>query len=615
MALYCPKKWTAANPEDEKEYNYYMDSAYRWIVMKRANLLPSLFWPLISLLLFVNPPASAEVNARLSHTTTSQDEPVTLQLEIKGQNDAYPDLSILDQDFEILSRSQQQSVRVVNGRRSVTRGVNLTLLPKRLGNLKVPAIPVGTEHSPALSLEVLANLPETDDGGQPAAFIRMDLDKTEAYVQQEVILTVRLFLAEGVRGESISEPEPSLEHTQVRFLDEQQYQTQQDGNNYLVVERHYAIHAQQTGHLQLGGVRFRGHRGEPGQVPFNRLPGPFQSPASQPRIVRARSDQAELDILPPPGAFTGKYWLPARNLQLVESGLNSTGDLIAGKPATRHIMLIADGLSAAQLPSIELDLPDGIKQYPERPYDRDQVLREGISGSRHLAITLVASEPGRYDLPAVEIPWWNTETDRQEVARLPALTLDVAPGQPGITSPTTPQTFTNPSGATEIPFASLEEPQQESSQEAHSGSSWLVWFLATGWLITLLGWWYKSRHKRPKAHPPVQRPVAAPPPPKNEATEILEALVSAYRMTNMESAKRAWLRWGEQLWPDNPPGNLSRLADRCSPKVASAVRALDKAIYSPAHEFEWVRFSPRELLAKDTPEQAKPGTRDKLASV
>jgi hypothetical protein len=82
----------------------------------------------------------------------------------------------------------------------------------------------------------------------------------------------------------------------------------------------------------------------------------------------------------------------------------------------------------------------------------------------------------------------------------------------------------------------------------------------------------------------------------------------------MESAKRAWLRWGEHLWPENPPGNLSRLAERCSPKVANAVRALDKAIYSPAHEFDWVRFSPRELLDKDASKPAKAGNRDKLAS-
>jgi hypothetical protein len=493
--------------------------------------------------------------------------------------------------------------------------MNLTLLPKRLGALKIPAISVGDEHSSPLNLEVVANQAATDESGEPSAFIRLDVDKTEAYLQQQVILTARLYLAEGVRGESISDPEPSLTNTQVRFLGEEQYQTQQDGRNYLVVERHYAINAMQTGHLQLSGVHFRGHREEPGHAPFNRMPGPFQASGKPPHIVRASSDQAELDILPPPGAFTGDNWLPARNLQLVESGLNSAGPLTAGKPATRHIMLIADGLSASQLPSLELNLPEGIKEYPERPYDRDQVLREGISGSRHLAVTLMATQPGHYELPTIEVPWWNTETNQQEIARLPALSLEVAPGQPGVSPAETPQAFTNDSGRTETPFASLEESWQEPTEEENSGHSWLVWFLAAGWVLTLFAWWHNSRRKRSRPPSPAPVPAATPSEQaKNEVDDILDALATAYRVTNMESAKKAWLRWGEHLWPENPPSNLSRLADRCTPKVASAVRALDKAIYSPAHEFNWVTYSPRELLEKDATNQAEHGSRNKLAS-
>jgi hypothetical protein len=599
-----------------KEYNYFMDSSLRWSVMKRKYLPHYLFRVFITLLLFLSLPTQAEVNTRLSHNIITQDEPVNLLLEIKGDNDAFPDLSVLDQDFEILGRSQHESVRVINGHRSVTRGVNLTLLPKRLGTLKIPPIPVGKERSSALSLDVVANRVEADEPGEAEAFIRLDLDKNEAFVQQEIILTVRLYLAEGVWGESISEPEPSLPQTQIRLLDEEQYQTQQDGRNYLVIERRYAVHALQTGQLQLGGIRFRGHLGGQGQAPFKRLPGAFQPPGAQQHVVRATSDHVELDILPPPGSFTGKQWLPARNLQLVESGLNSAGHLTAGKPATRHIMLIADGLSAAQLPAIELDLPDGMKQYPERPYDRDQALREGISGSRHLAITLVATEPGRYELPAIEIPWWNTETKRQEIARLPAVGLEVAPGQPGVSPAQPPQPFTSHYAQTEAPFAGLEETWQEEqgSEESKSGSSWLVWFLTTGWLVTLVGWWYSIRRKRPKAPAPVPAPEAVTQQPQNTTADIIEVLASAYRMTNMESARKTWLRWGEQQWPDNPPGNLSRLAERCPPQVASAVLALDKAIYSPAHEFDWVRYSPRELLKKESQGEASSADRQRISA-
>ena len=299
----------------------------------------------------------------------------------------------------------------------------------------------------------------------------------------------------------------------------------------------------------------------------------------------------------------------------MESGLNSAGPLTAGKPATRHIMLIADGLSAAQLPPIELELPQGLKQYPEHPYDRDQVLKEGISGSRHVAITLVATEPGSYTLPALDIPWWNTETDREETARLPALTLQVAPGEPGFSPAQTPQSFALPSEQTQTPFVDLEESWKEPHEEDDSGGSWLVWFLAAGWLITLLGWWRSVQRKRSKAPPSPASPDVPPPQAADTKGDIIEALASAYRVTNQESARRAWLRWGEYVWPENPPSNLSRLAERCSPKIARAVLALDKAIYSPAHEFDWVKYSPRELLEQDAPLRTDSSRRDKLASV
>lgn len=552
----------------------------------------------------------AEINARLSRTTTSQDEPVTLRLEIRGENDAFPDLSGLEQDFEILGRSQQQSVTVINGQRSKTRGLTLTLLPKSLGTLTVPPIPVGTEQSAPLSLEVVVTQTEADSANELGAFIQLEVSKAEAYLQEEVVLTVRLYLAEGVWGESISEPQPSLQHTQVRFLNEEQYQTQQDSRNYLVVERRYAIYAYQAGQLELGGISFRGRSGgPPGGSFFNPMTGPFGTQGPEQRIVRATSDQAKLKILPPPETFTGQHWLPARNLQIVESGLNSAGPLTAGKPATRHIMLIGDGLTTAQLPPIELEIPEGIKQYPERPHDRDNVLLEGISGSRQVAITLVASEAGNYALPAIEIPWWNTETDRQEIARLPALALRVAPGRPDFSPALAPQPFTTSSGETDAPFAGLEAIPETSQQNGDSATNGLLWLLTAGWLITLFGWWYSSRRKEPTAPPP-------PPPqvidqlPKDNAAQIVDALTIAYHEADQESARKAWLRWGEQLWPENPPSNLSRLAERCPQPVANAVLALDKAIYSPEHLVGWVRFSPGELLEQNKQEGSdeKPAT-------
>ncbi|MEW8207035.1 MAG: hypothetical protein AB2746_12990, partial [Candidatus Thiodiazotropha taylori] len=47
----------------------------------------------------------AQVQSRLSHQVTGLDQPVQLTIEIDGGEDLSPDLTPLEQDFEILSRS------------------------------------------------------------------------------------------------------------------------------------------------------------------------------------------------------------------------------------------------------------------------------------------------------------------------------------------------------------------------------------------------------------------------------------------------------------------------------------------------------------------------------
>lgn len=557
-------------------------------------------------------PVFAEVSAQLSKSTTSLDEPVKLSLQIKGDNDATPDLSPLEKNFEILGRSQQQNISIINGHMSKTRGLNLTLLPKALGKINIPPIPVGNEASQPLILQVVESLTLAGDSAEASAFIQLELSQTKAYLQQEVLLTVRLYQADGVRGESLAEPQASLPDTLVKLLHEEQYQAEHEGKSYRVVERRYAVYAYQTGPLQLGEIRYRGRSGSASRSIFNLMRDPFSNNLGESRIVRANSDPVTLEILPVPTAFSGKRWLPARNLQIVESGLSEADGLTAGKPVTRRIMLFADGLMAAQLPSIELEIPAGVKQYPERPQNKDNESRDGVSGSRQTSVTLVATEPGSYDLPAIEIPWWNTQTDREEIARLPAVSMQVMPAIAGSNLSKPQQTALEiPAESTESAASNAEEQFNQSSVESSPFPGWLVWLLGTGWLVTLVGWWLSHRRKPQAAVTPVTE-TEPEESPVDELSAILADLDRAYAEKDREAARLAWLRWGQYRWPENPPGNLNRLAERSTEKITLAVIALDRAFYSPGHQEGWGLFNPHELLQQSKPRRAQPIERGKL---
>ncbi len=552
----------------------------------------------------------AEVNVKLSHSTTSLEQPVRLKLQIEGENDASPDLSVLKQDFEILGRSSSQNISIINGKMSKNQGLTLTLLPKKTGKLTIPPIPVGEESSTPLTLDVVEIMQNSEAADSTSAFILLELNKSQAYLQEEIILTVRVYQAEGIRGEALTEPVTSLPDTVMRLLHEEQYQAEHEGQSYQVIERLYTIYAYQTGKLELGEVRYRGRSGSRPSI-FNLMRNPFSDPIQESKIIHATSEQLTLEILPAPSDYTGKRWLPARNLQIVERDIHSNGPILAGNPASRQIMVFADGLTSSQLPVIEMALPQGLKHYPERPQVRDSLSREGVSGSRQTGVTLVATEPGSYILPAIEIPWWNTETNQQELARLPAVNLEILPNLGSISQSTQapyPQ-------ATE--YETIPEPQSKDKpgaalqeNEDSSFPTWLVWLLGAGWLATLLGWWISHRREQPSEPIAPTETIALE--PQDELPEIADALESAYQMADQEAARAAWLRWGKYHWPGNPPSNLNRLAKRCSHNTALAVTSLDRSIYSPENPNDWDVFNPRELLETSVEPRSERTRRESL---
>jgi hypothetical protein len=535
----------------------------------------------------------ADVQAILSQQSTSLDQPVRLRLQIEGDQELSPDLSVLEKDFEILGRSSQQSISVINGQMSAKRSLMLTLLPKREGTLSIPPIQIGQETTDALTLQVTEQSQEPTQNGQKQAKIELSLNKDSAYLEEEVILTLRLFQAPGVSGEALTMPEASSADTQLKLIHEDRYNRQQDGTEYRVLEQVYAVFASQPGTLTLSGAQFRGHSGG-SRDPFLSLFGnSFNTPQQTGRIIRSESNSVSLEIMPIPDTFTGDRWLPARNLQIVESGLDDQNAAIAGKPLTRKIMLIADGLMSSQLPVLDQQMPPGLKLYPERPQLNDRTSRKGYSSTLQQSLTLIATNEGSYTLPALEIPWWNTETQQQEVARLAAREISFMPN-PAIPDPPSSQTGSQ-SGDTGIQEESESSDQSAAAVSSQPALPWLAILMGLAWLLTLFAWWISSRRNRPAAKSVQPKPL-----PTNTSQDalkqILERLASAYQDQDAVAARSIWLEWARLNWPDNPPNNLSRLARRCDKDLAAAVNALERTLYSPTAQSSWSTYKVLQLI-------------------
>ncbi|MEJ2622205.1 MAG: BatD family protein [Candidatus Thiodiazotropha sp.] len=553
---------------------------------------------LIILLLWL--PASqlqAAVESRLSHQITSLDQPVQLTIEVESEQDLSPDLSPLQADFEILGRSTQQSISVVNGNMSAKRSLTLTLLPLRTGSLTIAPIQVGDQTTKPLTLQVEKQTPQLQEKASKQALIELSLNKQSAYLEEQILLTLKLYQAKGVRGESLDPPEPSLSDTQMSLIHEDRYSSRKDGIDYRVVERVYALFARQPGTLTLAGAKFRGYSGG-SQDPFSALFGhTFPSQQTSRRIIRSESNQVSLEILPIPDAFTGERWLPAKNLQIVENGIDNEMAL-AGSPITRRVMIIADGVMSSHLPTLDQAMPDGLKLYPESPKLNDKPNRSGISSSLQQSLTLIAEAPGSYTLPPIEIAWWNTETRQQEVARLPAKEISFMPNPNAATTNQPAQSLTEQSDQQ----PQTEETPKPDSPETNDRFPWLATLLGVAWLLTLGAWWISSRHKQPAKQLKMETP-SQPATHPTAREKVLQQLTAAYQNRDPGTARNTWLRWAQLSWPDNPPNNLSRLAKRCHPQLAMAINELERAIYSPNGQASWSDYDIGRLIEAEDSEQ------------
>ena len=111
--------------------------------------------------------ANADVRASLSQTQVIEGDSFVLNLQTDGGGSgAAPDLSVLQQDFDVNGTSQSSSTQIINGKVSQSQGWQITLTPKTTGTLTVPAIPVGDEETSPLEIEVVdaASVPRSTLG-------------------------------------------------------------------------------------------------------------------------------------------------------------------------------------------------------------------------------------------------------------------------------------------------------------------------------------------------------------------------------------------------------------------------------------------------------------------
>jgi hypothetical protein len=487
---------------------------------------------------------AAQIGVSFDRNPVSLDESFQIIFTANDTPDNDPDFSPLEQDFEILGQSQSSNSSWINGRSSKTIQWTLNVMAKHAGSLVVPAVKFGDDESQPTSIMVTQAAANKAINTDDDLFLEVEANPQSPYVQSQVLYTVRLYRRVDIAQAALNEPELS-DAVVEKLGDDSNYNTQINGVNYLVTERKYAIFPQKSGALTIKPLVLTAEVMASSRPNFN---GFFNSQMTKTRKVSSKS--VTLDVKPAPATFTGQHWLSAEQLVLKEEWSGDNQQMKVGEPLTRTLTLLAKGTTVGQLPELNAGKIDAqLKTYPDQPVLREQKKTEGLIAFREEKIAIIPSKAGFYKLPAIEIPWFNSQSQKMEIAKIPETTitaLEAAGTLPDLATPMASTSVEQPQKAEAAATPIITQPQQQNMW------FWVALFLGTGWLATLA--YFLA--KRPVKKPAEEKSVA-----ETRMEDSIKHLKKACADNNATAAKDALLVWGRQKYDIASLGAIAELSD------------------------------------------------------
>ena len=464
---------------------------------------------------------------------------------------ALPNLAPLQQDFTILGTERNISYSMVNGQTASFSQWIILLRPKKEGNLIIPAITIGREHTKPNVIDV-GNGQHEDTSSTDNAKVASDdvmlkttTSEPKPYVNQQVLYTVKLY-----SNQRLINPEyhaPIVEDALLIPLgDGRHYQTQIDNQLYSVEEQQYAIFPQKSGKLTVIAPT---------------LDAEIYS--GFPRHVTAKTTPTVLSIRPTPPDYKARNWLPAKNITLTETYDPPKQVIKQGDTITRTVTLSATAMPAQLLPILSFKTNKEFNVYPESPELKNSVQSNELMGTSTLKVTYLLNQSGNITIPELKLPWFNTITGKTEISSLPAHTLTIEPN--GLD----PANERN----TQLPTTHSSSVQQT----APSPSSVIQWAFVAGFglacgLIASL-WWFQ-RTKRPG---------------RNRSNQIaIKRLQSACQKNRPALARTSLLNWAKTQWPEAGILNLQDIATHTrDAQLKKQLQLLTQALYRSNQQPSW----------------------------
>ena len=362
----------------------------------------------------------------------------------------------IPEELEVLigpNRSMQSSYQMINGHTSSSSSITYTYIvcATKNGSFTIPPahVVVGgkTISSNTVTIKVSGS-PQSSNSGSPRQrrqddeaeirdagsqisgsdlFIKVSANKKRVHEQEPILLTYKVYTLVGLTSLRGDMPDLKSFYTQEVSLPSQKSFSVEtfNGRPYKTTTwSQYVMFPQMTGKLQIPSITFEGI-----VVQQNRNIDPFEAffnggsgYVEVKKKIVAPSVEIQVDPLPErPVGFSGGVGQFS-----VSAQLNKT-ETKANDPVSLRLTVSGAGnLKLVKQPQV--NLPKDFDKYEPKVTDKTKLTSNGIEGSMIYDILIVPRHQGHYEIPPVELIYFDTSTNAYKTVKSEPMVLDVAKG-------------------------------------------------------------------------------------------------------------------------------------------------------------------------------------------
>ncbi len=525
------------------------------------------------MLIIIADPLFGEVTAWVNKNPVIVGELFQLKVEAKNVDDPVePDLEEI-RGLEVLNRSVQNQTSIVGTSFTSTVSWTYVMIAPTSGEYLIPPLKVGKEETSPILLKALES---ANKSNQESVRLKVVTEPTKVYPQEQILTKISI-IRTGIELENESITPLEIAGAHVEKVNQATYKTIEDGKKQIITEITYAIIPDKSGTLKIPQLRYQGEK-KTGSA-LNRNFGNFGNFGTlfktRGQRIFSTSKPQTVDVNPIPIQNKG-WWLPVKNLKIIEKWHPEEPDFKVGEPVTRTLTIIADGVTGNQIPELAFNFPDKIKGYRDQPQIETEHTADGLRGIRKEKWALIPSTQGTIILPEINVNWWDVNTNKLRVEVIQSKKIQILTVDGNVKEHNTPE--------------EIEEKLKENTSIEYKDTKdffettmlWKIMAIGFGilWAGTLLIW-FLNRNKKYNSEIKIENNFKF-----NQQGEIRSAfkkVEQALRNGEPIAMQNALLQWGNSVWSDDPPRGLEQIGDRI-PKLKKGLKSLNSALYGDSKQ-------------------------------